>query len=137
MDGALRAPGLMADIVQVLVALINGNGQKDNNQKKRPLDEIYSNLNLQTGQLGLEQRGRSGSLHQQQRQQNESYQLAPEVSTTDIDFLQLTLPFVRLDWVIWTCRMTTQCQPLLGRLSRCTLMRWTLKVKTLGSQCRY
>jgi len=54
MDGALRAPGLMADIVQ-------------------------------TGQLGLEQRGRSGSLHQQQRQQNESYQLAPEARLGDLD----------------------------------------------------
>jgi len=55
MEGALRAPGLMADIVQ-------------------------------TGQLGLEQRGRSGSLHQpQQRQQNESYQLAPEARLGDLD----------------------------------------------------
>merc|ERR1719419_401231 len=41
---------------------------------------------VQTGQLGLEQRGRSGSLHQpQQRQQNETFQLAPEARLGDLD----------------------------------------------------
>ena len=52
MDGALRAPGLMADIVQVLVALINGNGQKDNNQKKRPLDETLFKSEPADGSTG-------------------------------------------------------------------------------------
>jgi len=57
MEGALRAPGLMADIVQ-------------------------------TGQLGMEPRGRAGSLQNhlpQQRHQNETFQLAPEARLGDLD----------------------------------------------------
>ena len=41
MEGALRAPGLMADIVQVLVALTNivDLGRKDNNQMNQKLSQ--------------------------------------------------------------------------------------------------
>ena len=72
MEGALRAPGLMADIVQVLVAvtfkavhlgwksqLMGGKNCKEH-WRLENIEILY----LQTGQLGLEQRGRSGSLHQ-------------------------------------------------------------------------
>ena len=66
MEGALRAPGLMADIVQVLVQLPNHTAVIGRLKTKRNRNVRCNliNLNLQTGQLGLEQRGRSGSLHQ-------------------------------------------------------------------------
>ena len=66
MEGALRAPGLMADIVQVLVQLPNHTAVigRLKTKRNRNVRCNHINLNLQTGQLGLEQRGRSGSLHQ-------------------------------------------------------------------------